>query len=109
MKKKKDIPYPKSSVLKSGCRTGKKTGTGPNWTDGNRSTVAISGPVEFGSGCGCLDLENIKDRSKTGCDQLQPVFEQIHIIISTYLSTCSTYILFISLIQMNEQNDENFL
>lgn len=68
-------PFENISVLKSGCRTGKKTGTGPNWTDGNRSTVAISGPVEFGFGCGCLDLENIKDRSKTGCDRLQPVFE----------------------------------
>ena len=41
------------SVLKSGYQTGKKTGTGLNWTDGNQFFGCLYRPVTTGSSCGC--------------------------------------------------------
>src|SRR5271155_2469860 len=62
------------SASRSGCATGKKTGTQPDPTDRNRTI-----------GCGCVRLRRVavpvasilgksKDRAKTGCNRLQLVF-----------------------------------
>jgi hypothetical protein len=71
-----------TSVSRSSCRTGKKTGTGPDWTACNRT---------FGCGClrlrlqpvtSCLRLKNMTNHIKTGCNQLQPVFRRFLIFNS---------------------------
>jgi hypothetical protein len=62
------------SACKSGCTTGKKTGTQPDPTAGNRTIGCGCIQLHTVAGCGCRTFKISDIRPKTGCNQLQPGF-----------------------------------